>query len=75
MINPKLNKSKELKHFTPNGSSMTLEELDNLVRICLPDGLLWMWGAGLSDGRTDARRTPCNRKVIAMGPVNPKGDP
>ena len=31
IINPKLHKSKELKHFTPNGSSMTLEELDNLV--------------------------------------------
>ena len=31
VINPKLSKSKELKHFTLNSSSMTLEELENLV--------------------------------------------
>lgn len=31
VINPKLNKSKELKHFTLNSSSMTLEELENLT--------------------------------------------
>ena len=75
VINPKLHKSKELKHFTPNGSSMTLDELESLVRVCTPVGWSSPWG--LMAGVNGGKRTPAEISVkdsSLCGAVELKGD-